>query len=42
MSSADVVFKLSDPSRAGVIVPFEKEIDEEDELMLIMPMMVSA
>lgn len=40
MDSSEVVLELSDPSRPGVLVPMEKE-ENEDELMLIMPMMVS-
>ncbi len=40
MSSDEVVFELSDPSRAGVMVPFSKDIEEENELMLLMPMML--
>ncbi|OQY05360.1 MAG: DNA polymerase III subunit beta [Bacteroidetes bacterium 4572_117] len=38
MSSGDVVIELLDPSRAGVIVPLDKENDAEDELMLLMPL----
>ena len=33
------VIKLSDPSRAGVVVPFEQP-NEQEVLMLIMPMMI--
>ena len=40
MSSENVVFQLADPSRAGVIVPSENEVNE-DLLMLIMPMMLN-
>ena len=36
----DVVFELSDPSRAGIIVPHEKENETEDYLMLAMPIMI--
>lgn len=42
LSSSDVQLKLSDPSRAGLILPTEKEIDDEDTLMLLMPMMINA
>lgn len=38
--SADVIIELSDPSRAGIIVPVENEVDEE-MLTLIMPMMLN-
>jgi DNA polymerase-3 subunit beta len=40
MSSQDVVLELADPSRAGVIVPAE-QTEDEDVLMLIMPMMLN-
>ncbi len=42
LSSSDVVFELSDPSRAGILVPLDKENNDEDVLMLLMPMMLSA
>jgi DNA polymerase III subunit beta len=41
LASGDVIFKLSDPSRAGIMVPAEAEIEGEDVLMLLMPMMVN-
>ena len=41
LASGDVIFKLSDPSRAGIIVPAEIEIEGEDVLMLLMPMMIN-
>ncbi|MGM9747057.1 MAG: DNA polymerase III subunit beta [Paludibacteraceae bacterium] len=40
ISSSDIVMALADPSRAGVILPFENEADE-DLLMLLMPMLLS-
>ena len=40
ISSSDVIMALADPSRAGVILPFENEADE-DLLMLLMPMLLS-
>ncbi len=40
ISSTDVVIELSDPSRAGILLPLQKENEAEDELMLLMPMMV--
>ncbi len=40
ISSSDVTIELADPSRAGIIVPFENEADE-DLLMLLMPMLLS-
>ena len=40
LSSQDVVFELSDPSRAGILLPAEKDHEEDDILMLLMPMMI--
>lgn len=42
ISSSEVKVSLSDPSRAGLIFPASRENDDEDVLMLIMPMMVGA
>ncbi len=39
MSATDIVIELSDPSRAGLILPAEK-LENEDELMLLMPMKI--
>ncbi|MBN2610688.1 MAG: DNA polymerase III subunit beta [Bacteroidales bacterium] len=39
LQSSDVVMELSDPSRAGLFFPLEK--DDEDVLMLLMPMMIN-
>ncbi len=41
LSSPDVILEMSDPSRAGILLPFEKN-ENEDELMLLMPMMINA
>jgi DNA polymerase-3 subunit beta len=41
LSSGDVIFRLSDPSRAGIMVPAETEVEGEDVLMLLMPMMIN-
>lgn len=41
LSSTDVRVELSDPTRAGLLLPVEKEFDEEDVLMLLMPMMIN-
>lgn len=41
ISSSDIVLELSDPARAGIFVPFDKS-ENEDELMLLMPMMINA
>lgn len=40
LNSNDVIIELADSSRAGVILPFENEANEE-VLMLLMPMMLS-
>ncbi|MCG8411575.1 MAG: DNA polymerase III subunit beta [Bacteroidales bacterium] len=42
LASSDVLVELSDPSRAGILFPAEKENNDEDVLMLLMPMMVNA
>lgn len=41
LNSADIVIELSDPSRAGILLPLEKETENEDVLMLLMPMMIN-
>jgi DNA polymerase-3 subunit beta len=42
ISSADIILSLSDPSRAGLLFPATKDNENDDVLMLLMPMMVSA
>jgi len=42
LSSVEVLIELSDPSRAGLIKPVEKEDENEEILMLLMPMMINA
>ncbi len=42
MTSTDVTGLLADPSRAGIFVPVDKESEDEDELMLLMPMMITS
>ncbi len=42
IDASDVLMELSDPSRAGILFPAEKENDDEDVLMLLMPMMINA
>jgi DNA polymerase III subunit beta len=39
--TAEVRLEMSDPSRAGLLLPEVKEDDEEDVLMLLMPMMIN-
>ncbi|MGQ1947783.1 DNA polymerase III subunit beta [Geofilum sp. OHC36d9] len=41
ISSDDIILEMSDPSRAAIILPFEKK-ENEDEFMLLMPMMINA
>jgi DNA polymerase III subunit beta len=41
LASREVIMELSDPSRAGLLLPAEKESDDEDLLMLLMPMMIN-
>jgi len=42
LSSTDVILEMSDPTRAGILLPAEAENEEEDTLMLLMPMMINA
>ncbi|MEE4198113.1 MAG: DNA polymerase III subunit beta [Bacteroidales bacterium] len=40
LTSTDVLAEFSDPSRAGIFFPAEKDNEDEDVLMLLMPMMI--
>ncbi|HYW95927.1 MAG TPA: DNA polymerase III subunit beta [Bacteroidales bacterium] len=42
IASQDVFLELSDPTRAGLILPAETDNENEDILMLLMPMMINA
>ena len=42
LNAREVLIELSDPSRAGLLYPAEKENEDEDILMLLMPMMVES
>lgn len=42
LSSGDVQLELSDPTRAGILLPASLENENEDVLMLLMPMMINA
>jgi len=42
LNATDVLVELSDPSRAGLLYPAEKDDENEDVLMLLMPMMVES
>ncbi len=41
IASQDVVIELADPTRAGLFLPAEAANEEEDLLMLLMPMMIN-
>lgn len=41
LGTEDVVIELSDPTRAGLILPTPAENENEDVLMLLMPMMIN-
>lgn len=41
IGSEEVIFELSDPSKAGIMLPFEAASENEDLLMLLMPMMIN-
>lgn len=41
LQSSDIVLEMSDPSRAGILLPLNKENEAEDVLMLLMPMMIN-
>jgi len=42
IQTSDVSIELSNASRAGLFIPFNQENDDEDVLMLLMPMMINA
>lgn len=42
ISAADVKVEMSDPTRAGLLLPAENADENEDMLMLLMPMMINA
>jgi len=42
ITSSEVRVELSDPTRAGLLLPVENDFEEEDVLMLLMPMMINA
>ncbi len=42
ISTSDVQVELSDPTRAGLLLPLNSGDDFEDMLMLLMPMMINA
>jgi DNA polymerase-3 subunit beta len=42
LTSPDVIVELSDPTRAGILLPAASDNEAEDVLMLLMPMMINA
>lgn len=42
LASTEVMVELSDPTRAGILLPASGENEAEDVLMLLMPMMINA
>lgn len=42
IASQDVLIELADPTRAGLFLPAEAANEDEDLLMLLMPMMINA
>jgi DNA polymerase III subunit beta len=42
ISAGDIRMEMSDPSRAGLLLPVDTNEDAEDVLMLLMPMMINA
>jgi DNA polymerase-3 subunit beta len=42
LASDDVTLEMSDPTRAGILLPSTPENENEDTLMLLMPMMINA
>ncbi|MDA3778922.1 MAG: DNA polymerase III subunit beta [Bacteroidales bacterium] len=42
LPSSDILIELSDPSRAGVLFPVDNDNEDEDVLMLLMPMMINS
>lgn len=42
ISASDVKVEMSDPTRAGLLLPAENADENEDMLMLLMPMMINA
>jgi DNA polymerase-3 subunit beta len=42
ISTGDVKVELSDPTRAGLFLPADTDDENEDMLMLLMPMMINA
>ncbi len=41
LSTEEVSLEMSDPTRAGIVIPKDNENEDEDILMLLMPMMIN-
>ena len=41
IDTEEVIIEMSDPSRAGIILPSDSEATDENILMLVMPVMVN-
>ena len=41
MDTTEIKLEMSDPSRAGILTPGTKENENEDVLMLVMPVMLN-
>jgi len=41
LTTPEITIELSDPARAGIIIPKDSENEAEDTLMLLMPMMIN-
>jgi len=41
LASVEVIMNLSDPTRAGILIPQDTESESEEVLMLLMPMMIN-
>ena len=41
LSSTDIIIEMNDPTRAALLLPFEQQ-ENEDELMLLMPMQINS
>ena len=41
IGTTEVTLELSDPTRAGIVVPKDNDNDSEEVLMLLMPMMIN-
>lgn len=42
LASDEVILEMSDPTRAGILLPASSDNENEDTLMLLMPMMINA